>query len=88
MGDRLLDLSSFEIDEGSAKITSVSIGGSVTPISYFSTDPWAQDGWKDYFYINKNVLKLLNIPIMIMILMNINCFWDHPYMAVIGNFMI
>lgn len=57
MGDRLLDLSSFEIDEGSAKITSVSIGGSVTPISYFSTDPWAQDGWKDYFYINKNVLK-------------------------------
>jgi len=57
MGDRLLDLSSFEIDEGSAKITSVSIGGSVTPISYFSTDPWAQDGWQDYFYINKNVLK-------------------------------
>ena len=57
MGDRLLDLSSFEIDEGSAKITSVSIGGSVTSISYFSTDPWAQDGWKDYFYINKNVLK-------------------------------
>ena len=57
MGDRLLDLSSFKIDEGSAKITSVSIGGSVTPISYFSTDPWAQDGWKDYFYINKNVLK-------------------------------
>ena len=57
MGDRLLDLSSFKIDEGSAKITSVSIGGSVTPISYFSTDPWAQDGWQDYFYINKNVLK-------------------------------
>ena len=57
MGDRLLDLSSFEIDEGSAKITSVSIGGSVTPISYFSADPWAQDGWQDYFYINKNVLK-------------------------------
>ena len=57
MGDRLLDLSSFEIDEGSAKITSVSIGGSVTPISYISTDPWAQDGWQDYFYINKNVLK-------------------------------
>ena len=57
MGDRLLDLSSFEIDEGSAKITSVSIGGSITPISYFSTDPWAQDGWLDYFYVNKNVLK-------------------------------
>jgi len=57
MGDRLLDLSSFKIDEGSAKITSVSIGGSVTPISYFSTDPWAQDGWQDYFYINKNILK-------------------------------
>ena len=57
MGDRLLDLSSFKIDEGSAKITSVSIGGSVTPISYFYSDPWVQDGWADYFYVNKNVLK-------------------------------
>ena len=44
---------SFEIDEGSAKITSLE----ETPISYISTDPWAQDGWQDYFYINKNVLK-------------------------------
>ena len=57
MGDRLLDLTSFKIDEGSAKITSVSIGGSVTPISYFYSDPWVQDGWIDYFYVNKNVLK-------------------------------
>ncbi len=57
IGDRLLDLSSFGIDEGSAKITSVSIGGSITPISYFLADPWAQNGWTDYFYVNKNVLK-------------------------------
>ena len=57
MGDRLLDLSSFKIDEGSAKITSVSIGGSVIPISYFYSDPWFQDGWADYFYVNENVLK-------------------------------
>ena len=49
----LLDLSSFEIDEGSAKITSVSIGGSVM-ISYFSTDPWAQ---YERLFLNKNVLK-------------------------------
>ena len=57
LGDRLLELSPFKIDEGSAKITSVSIGGSETPISYFLNDPWIQDGWQDYFYVNKNVLK-------------------------------
>lgn len=57
LGDRLLELSSFKIDEGSAKITSVSIGGSETLISYFLTDPWVQDGWADYFYVNENILK-------------------------------
>ena len=57
LGDRLLELSPFKIDEGSAKITSVSIGGSETLISYFLTDPWFQNGWVDYFYVNKNVLK-------------------------------